>query len=416
MNVTMLKKILSFFLIAAAFMLSIKCVEESNPKLESENFTSIFDNDDFNASFTPVDMLQTADGGYLVLGERRLKDTRLTGIYLLKADPYGNFVKFLEVGDTLVNPVGKFTPIENQFYFFCMETTSSTGNPARVKLASVDENLDDFRTTSIGSLTYPAVASFVDEKFVLLSYDNGNKASVISELSNDGVLINSKGYTVGVGEGSEKAILNHYLKEGKQFPFEVGLASNGTYYFNGFYDYTFSLVFTDIDADEPLGIVQGQQDNGGFSAITALGTGKFATARFNFGDNYFLPNPSPSISTAGNSYSASLGGYSLPELIPDAKVKILQATINDTKVLIYGSDTQTRQIGLYFYDETSGEFMSSRYLGFSNPFQIANMLQTSDGGLAVCGTTYLAGRFPRICIFKLSRDEISKNVTAITNH
>ena len=47
---------------------------------------------------------------------------------------------------------------------------------------------------------------------------------------------------------------------------------------------------------------------------------------------------------------------------------------------------------------------------FLNPFEIANLVQTSDGGLAVCGTTYLAGRFPRICIFKLSKNKLSENV------
>ena len=65
------------------------------------------------------------------------------------------------------------------------------------------------------------------------------------------------------------------------------------------------------------------------------------------------------------------------------------------------SDTKSKQIGLLFYEESTGKFISSRYLGFSNPFEIASIVQTSDEGLAVCGTTYLAGRFPRICIIQI---------------
>ena len=57
--------------------------------------------------------------------------------------------------------------------------------------------------------------------------------------------------------------------------------------------------------------------------------------------------------------------------------------------------------------KATGTFISSRYLGFSNPYEIASLVQTSDEGLAVCGTTYLAGRFPRICIFKLSKEELA---------
>ena len=83
--------------------------------------------------------------------------------------------------------------------------------------------------------------------------------------------------------------------------------------------------------------------------------------------------------------------------------------INEKNALIYASTTLSKQIGLFFYDELTGKFMSSRYLGYSNPFEASDLIQTSDGGLAVCGTTYLAGRFPRICIFKLSKEELATN-------
>jgi hypothetical protein len=37
------------------------------------------------------------------------------------------------------------------------------------------------------------------------------------------------------------------------------------------------------------------------------------------------------------------------------------------------------------------------------------MTTTKDGGLVVCGTTYVAGRFPRICLFKISAEELAKS-------
>jgi len=189
----------------------------------------------------------------------------------------------------------------------------------------------------------------------------------------------------------------------------VGKASGGLYFFNGFYNYTFSLVFTNF-GDDPVGVVQGQQDDGGFSAVTPLNGNKFAASRFNFGTNFLLPNKE--LSTSGITSSTDLGGYSLPELVPNANVRILRAAVDGKNVLIYGSDTKSKQIGLLFYDESTGDFISSRYLGFSNPFEVASLEQTSDEGLAVCGTTYLAGRFPRICIFKLSKDQLISNATA----
>ena len=398
----MRKKLHILILIVAGFTAS--CSEESNPTFDTDNFTSIFDNNQFDASYFPIDMRQTPDGGYLVLGGRKLSDSNFTGIYLLKADKNGNFLKEIEVEQTSVNPIARLTEYQSKYYFFCMDPVTQ-----EAQIADVDADLAAVTITPVqGGLTYPSAVSFVDNSFVLLSYNNGSKESVISLVSVSGGVQASKGYSIGTGEDIEEPIINHFIRTGRQYPFEVGKVSSSLYFFNGFFNYTFSLVFTDISSDDPVGVVQGQQDDGGFSAVTSLGGSKFASSRFNFGDNFILPNKD--LSTSGNTSSTDLGGYRLPEMVENANVRILRATIDNKNVLIYGTDTKSKQIGLLFYEEASGTFMSSRYLGFSNPFEIANVTQTADGGLAVCGTTYLAGRFPRICIFKLSKDKLTENV------
>jgi hypothetical protein len=395
-----------YFILLLVIGISWSCSEESNPTFDSDNFTIVFDNNKFDASHFPIDIRQTPDGGYLILGGRTLEeDSDFTGIYLLKADKFGNFVSEVEVDETSVNPIGKLTAYQGKYYFFCMDPITQVA-----QLADVDSDLGAVNITTVqNGLTYPAAASFADNAFVLLSYNSDDKESVISLVSPSGGVQASKGYSIGTSEeATEELIMNHYIRTGRQFPFEVGTVASGLFFFNGFFNNTLSLVFTNIRSDDPSGVVQGQQDDGGFSAVTPLGGSKFASSRFNFGDNYILPNKN--LATSGNSSSTDLGGYSLPEMTENATVKILRATINSKNVLIYGTDTKTKQIGLLFYDETAGTFLSSRYLGFSNPFEIANMTETADGGLAVCGTTYLAGRFPRICIFKLSKDKVSENV------
>jgi len=400
----MLKKIYPIFLIILSVSMLTSCSEESNPEFDMQTFTTIFDNNKFDASYFPIDMRQTPDGGYIILGGRRLDDSNFTGIYLLKADKFGNFVKEMEVEETSVNPVAKFTEYQTKYYFFCMDPLTQ-----QAQIANVDANLEAVAITPVqGALTYPAASSHVDNNFVLLGYNNGDKETVISILNPEGGILSSKGYSIGTGEDVEEPIINHYIRTGRQYPFEVGKAAGGLYYFNGFFNYTFSLVFTDLTSDDPTGVVQGQQDDGGFSAVTPLSGNKFATARFNFGDNFLIPNKE--LSTSSITSSIDLGGYSLPELVPNAKVRILRATVDAENVLIYGSDTKSKQIGLLFYEESTGTFISSRYLGFSNPFEIASLIQTSDEGLAVCGTTYVAGRFPRICIFKLSKEQLASNV------
>jgi hypothetical protein len=300
--------------------------------------------------------------------------------------------------------------VDNRYYFFCRKQSTAA------VLAHVDSDLNGFNFVDVPT-TFPAAASLIagSRTALLLSYNNEGKSTVIQEISletdNVGGKLKEKTYTIGVGDKSEEPIMRHFLKTGKQYPFEVGALPGGNlYYYNGFYDYTFSLVFTDMsDKEQPVGRVNGQQYNGGFSAVSPPATGSsWATARFNFGENYLIPKAD--IVATATTNASGIKGFTLPELIDESKVKILRATINNKNVLIYAADTQTRQVGLYFYDEAAGTFMSSRYLGFSNPFQVGNITATSDGGLAVVGTTYIAGRFARIFIFKLSKEEVASNV------
>lgn len=388
-------------LIAFSVFIFIGCSNDSDPAADKASFTRIYDNNKYNASFYPIDIKQTPDGGYLILGGHRIDNSSFSGIYIMKVDEFGGFVSEQEVDETFVNPIAPLMENGGNYYFFSM---TSVGLQTQLFKLNAEGILSE--PISVGG-SYPAAAAVDGNNFALLSYDNFNKQTVVSVVSPSGSISQSKGFSIGAGDAVEEPIINHFLRTGKQIPFLVGKATSGQYYFNGFYNYTLSLAFTNLSADEPQGIVQGQQDDGGLSQAIPLDGSKFALARFNFGDNYFLPNVS--LNTSGISSSTDLGGNPFPELIANATVKILRVTINSKKVVLYGSDTRSKQIALFGYDESTGEFLGSKYLGFSNPFEISSIVSAADGGLAICGTTYVAGRFPRICLFKLSKEMIAES-------
>jgi hypothetical protein len=380
------------------------CEEEADPALNEETFTKIYDNNLFNAAYNPIDFKQTPDGGYLILGSRRLEDSNFSGIYMLKVNSQGIFEKEIEVDVAYVNPVASLMELNGEYYFFCMEELT-----LQAQMARTDPMLENITITPLqDNITYPSAAAFESNNFVLLSYNHIDKLTTISLVGPTGGTLASKGFDIGVGDDVEEPLINHFIEGGKKLPFTVGRIPGGLYYFNGFFNYTFSLVFTDLNADDPIGVVQGQQDDGGFSAVTPIASTKFAASRFNFGDNFLLPN----VILPVNSISSTVDypGNTLLELVPNAKVRIIRSVINSTNILIYGSDSKSKQIALLFYDEATGALTGSHYLGFSNPFEVAAIVQTSDEGLAVCGTTYLAGRFPRICLFKISSKDLSKMI------
>ena len=377
------------------------CSNKGDPAADKTNFTRIYDNDKFEASYFPIDITQTPDGGYLILGGRRLTDSNFSGVYLMRVDELGAYVSGKEVDSGNIDPIGPILTANGKYYFFCMSAVA-----LQAELIEMNANGEITQTMSIGG-TYPAAAAADNGSFLLLSYDNINKESVVSVVSPTGVVSGSKGFGIGEGDAVEAPIINHFIRNGRQFPFQVGKALSGQYFFNGFFNYTFSLVFTDLSGTSPQGVVQGQQSEGGLSQVVPLSATTYATARFSFGDNYLLPVAT--LNSSGISSSVDLGGNSFPELTANAPIKILLTTINAKDIIVYASNTHSKQIALYGYKKATGEFMGSKYLGFSNPFEMASMITTADGGLAVCGTTFVAGRFPRICLFKISQGELGKS-------
>ena len=393
----MKKLIYSFFLICVC----AACANDSDPVADKANFVRIYDNGSFNASYNPLDVRQTPDGGFLILGSRRLTDSNFSGIYILKVNELGEIVNELEIESAHVSASGQLLESGGSYYFFCM---TPVGLRAELIKLDIDGNIEKVNTVNA---SYPLAASSDNSGFVLLSYDNINKESVVSVVNTSGAVTASKGYSIGAGDKVEEPIVKHFLRTGRQYPFQVGKTSSGLYFFNGFYNYTFSFVFTNLIQENPP-VIQGQEDEGGISQAVQIDNAKFAVARFNFGDNYFIP--AATLNSSGISSSVNLNGNIVPEIVSNAPVRIIRHQLGGKPVLIYCSNTRNNQIVLYFYDQVSGVFLGSRYLGFSNSFSASGIVATTDGGIAVSGLTYLAGKLPRICLFKISESELMKSL------
>lgn len=382
------------------FLSCLSCDISDNEIDPTTSFLKIYDHNSFEASFIPIDIKQAATGEFLILGARRIEDSDFLGVFLFKVDEFGEFVSSRNLSDQYVHPVKSLINIDEQYYFVAMNSTS-----LQATLIAVDLGTLDITESPIGGASYPLHVSQRDSEILLLSYNNANKTTDLSIINTDGSVGTGVSYSIGAGEDVEEPIIEHFTRTGKQLPFFAGVTNNGVYYFNGFYNYTLSLVFTDLSGDA-TGVLQGQQDNGGISAAQHIEGSTFALSRFNFGDNYIVPRQE--ISTSGLTSSSDILGNPYPELVDDAPVILDQITVENEEMLLYASNTKTGKIILMAYSSANGELKGTKYIGFSDPYSVADFTSTNDGGLAVLGTIEVAGRFARISLIKLSKEELNE--------
>ncbi|WP_052430185.1 hypothetical protein [Sporocytophaga myxococcoides] len=395
-------------LLGALIILFItSCDIKKNKDVKPETFLKIYDHSDITSEYIPYDIQQTADEGFLILGGRKVAESPFKGVYVMKTDKDGNFVSEQNVPSDYVNPVNQLVKVGNQVFFFCMDRLS-----LEAKLMKIDEAGLASEVAGLG-LLYPLSASLNGDNnsLTLLSYNREDKRTVVSRISTSGAILNQKSFDIGFGDfDAEQSIIEHLSGQGKHLPFFCGQLNNNTYYFNAFYRYTLSLVFFDMlstDRTPRVGLVQGYQDERVISSLVFKGNG-FAISRFAYGDNFFIPNVTLNYAPNAVSSSSDIPGNKMFELKPDANVVLKNCALNNGNTLVYGSDTKSGQIALYFYDVNSGMLLGNKYLGSMNPYTLAGYTVANDKSLVVAGTTWIAGRFPRICIFKVSKEELDE--------
>jgi len=370
------------------------CDISNNDIQPDKTFVKIYDDNRFEQEYYPIDIAQTPDNGFLILSELKFDQSLFTSVYILKTDAMGNMIAAVQMDDPYVNAVAGWSEINGTFYFICMDA-----NNLSCQLVPVDDAGTPGTPVPIGGLTYPLVARQDDNNVTLLSFDNSNSESVISVISANGQVTKQASYSIGAGVDVEKPIIDHLTRNGARLPFTVGKTTDGKYYFNGFYNYTFSLVFTNFSSS-PTGVCQGQLSQGGISAVASLGNDVFGVARFNFGASYI--NPQVGISSTSITSSIDLGGNTFPELESGSRVQMLNITEN--KKWLYGSNTQSKQLVLYGFDQETSNITRISYLGNGNPYSFASFTNTKDGGIAVLAETAIEGRFPRIALFKRDKE------------
>ncbi len=366
------------------------------------SFTKIYNKPSFSGSYDPLDIKQTSDSGYVVLAA-----ADSWNVYLLKADTKGEFMWEMKLPEPYVNPVPSLFEINGEYFFFCMHEVTLATFLMKIDLAGGEPQV----VQTFSEITYPLAASLnPDFTLLLQSYNRDARATELTKLDANFSIDWQHKYEVL--DDAEEPIIEHLTRIGSRLPFFTGhvdgTGNSGYYYLNGFYNFTLSLMFVRATDGEMTGVINGFRDKGGISAATFLSNSTFALSRYDFGDNYLLPQTNVNMQSIAFSGDLEVNGF--PELAENARVLIQKLTVGGKEVIIYASDTKTNQLVLFAYDALEGTLLDVKYLGQTYPYEIGAFTLTGDGGMAVLGKTYVAGRFPRLSIFKLTKDEVESLV------
>lgn len=389
-------KFIKFFLFIWTTLLFISCSKE-NVEPES-GFLIIYDDNNYNAVYKPVGLGQS-DSSLFVLSERNIDVSNFSGINLVKSKLDGSFVSETILDDQYVAPTKGLVKIGANHFFFCMDR--NTLRPYLVSI-SPDGNLN-FTAINL-STSYPlAISKDNQNQLILLSYNQEDRQSAISIVSPSGEIVRQASYSIGAGNDVLESIINHFTRENGELPFFCGQAPNNLIYFNGFYNYTLSTVFTDF-SDNPAGVIQGQSTDAAMKYLLPISGNNFAFVAYQFEDHFmsgFTELPSNSISSSVNYFNRKV-----PEIAYNSSAKIIHYQFNNDDVTIIAAETEGRQVVLYFYDSTNGDLLNSYFIGTLNPFTFSDICIFDDGGIGIVGTTFLADRFERIYLQKISRDQL----------
>jgi hypothetical protein len=376
-------------------LLTNSCDIKKNKIEPGSNFARVYNNGTTNGSFDPLDIKQTNDGGYLILAAADGWNT-----YLMKVDKEGEFEWEQKVPSPFVNPVPDLIKSGSDYYFFCMDVFS-----LGTYLLKVNESGSPADTAGFyPSTTYPLHGSKVPEGFLVEGYNRDDIATILTRIDNSYNQNWLKQYDVQ--EDVKDIIINHTNRSGQLLPFFTGFAgtqSSSAYFVNGYYNYNMDMLFVNPSNGSITGSLFGYKNQSFMSAASYINANTYAVAHVESAKNFL--SPSSTLSSSSSALSTAAGGIQYNELPDNARIRIKQMTIGGQQVVIYATENKSNSIELLAYDRYSGALLGSNYLGHTNPYKIGNITETSDGAIAVLGKTFVAGRYERLCLFKLSLKE-----------
>ncbi len=391
------------FFLLVLILFSCQASENLSPE---QNFNKIYNESSFS-DFEALDVQQLDDGGYIILA---VTDNSFSGQvsapYLLRTDKEGNFLwdtQKTALFKSFLNPVPNFKKKNGEYYFFCKNNADK--NMVLVKVNDASQNIEIVRTFDNlkGDLIY------------------------VSETPDNGLLLMLLSETCGTDPQPElvKLDANFALQWRKCYAFPINALKdvitqkvNVNYFFSGIFvlngqvryfltllnpNNTSSILYTDANGNL-LGVTQTSLL---VNSLTQVVNSQFALTFVRQRDLNIVPKITFNI-TANE--SPAIFGNTFHEINSEKRILAKKMTLGGKEVVIFASTLENIPVRIYAFDPTTEILLGTLTLGRVNPYEIANIIPTADGGLAIVVNTLVADRFKRIGLLKVSPKEAANLV------
>ncbi len=372
-----------------------------------DHIIKIYNDQDISLSYYPVSIVQTNDGGFLILNgvktDSALSEYPTATIY--KTNSIGEIEWTTE---TAWQAPASIVKLGGKYSFVAKDGENSTN------LINIDISSGQIGgNTELGIRQMPlAVYSKGADQFVVLAYKYDDWTSYVALYNKEGVLINSTDLNVNADEVA--LIQGHLNKTNDELPFFIGEWDNGTqagYFVNCLSNYSLRAVFFDLNLSLTGGNIYSFQARDALSSLVNKEGNTFAMTRYYSGNNYISTN----IEVDPNS-SQNFNGFvqnQLYELVPEAKVVSRNITKGASDYIMLASTTNSNSVALYQYSTVAGEgddeALHTEYIKFSNNIEVRDVIQDeNDEGIVVLGQLYFTGKYKRPVLIKIPIEKFSE--------
>ena len=366
-------------------------------KPEEVPFIKIYDDQDGNKHFHPLSISTSASNdGYIIMsaydGWR---------IHLMKIDNAGEFVWNYELPANYVNAVPNLIKSNGQNYLVCMDAVGLF-----TYVLKVDETSQSIaQVSTFTDVLYPTYAYNSGQNVYIQNYNRLSMQTGIHKLPLDMSSI-TQSADLNIFTDVEERVVEHITFTGKRMPFFISSTpENNFIVMNGFYNYSFSLIFLDQNLNF-AGVYNGAGFNGGLAAISPSGGNTFSLARFSYDNLYYNSNATLNPTTIDITESISAQGNS--ELDAQKPVLIKDLSIGGSSYKAFLSSTRSNQLLLSLY--SGGTLAGKKYLGKNIPVTASDFIQNEAGEVHILVRAKIMGSFDRIAIMKLSKEQLEEIV------